>query len=91
MEIEKMFAQIVGRFKLSIRIFFLSLIAVLGIAILSITYLVGEGQTHAGVEDELGYAYLKELVLMVEIDALQMRRSEKKLSNSKRATICRAV
>ena len=72
-----MFAQILGMFKVSIRIFFLSIIAVLGTVILSITYLVGENQTHAGVEDELGYAHLKELVLMVEIDALQMRRSEK--------------
>ena len=72
-----MFAQILSRFKVSIRIFFLSIVAVLGTVILSITYLVGESQTHAGVEDELGYAHLKELVLMVEIDALQMRRSEK--------------
>ncbi|MEP1442080.1 MAG: HAMP domain-containing protein, partial [Hyphomicrobiales bacterium] len=72
-----MITRLLSKFKISVRIFFLSLVAVFGTVILTITYSVGESQTHTAVEDELSYAYLEELVLMVKIDTLQMRRSEK--------------
>ncbi|MEP6445246.1 MAG: methyl-accepting chemotaxis protein [Hyphomicrobiales bacterium] len=77
LEYGKLVTKFLDKFKVSVRIFFLSIIAVFGTVILSITYLVGESQTHTAVEDELSYAHLEELVLMVKIDTLQMRRSEK--------------